>query len=74
MASLMFSIVGIHNHLDTFKGMSNWNTKLVFHHINMQVDPLLIVNDHHLIYIQSKENKFLHIKNQIFEQDQHKHV
>jgi hypothetical protein len=50
-ASLMFSIVGIGTHLDTFKGMSNWNTKLVFHHINMHIDPLLIVNGHHLICI-----------------------
>ncbi len=66
MASLMFSIVGIHTHLDTFKGMWNWNTKVVFHHINMHIDPLLIVNDHHLVYIQSKENRFLHIKNHLF--------
>jgi len=50
-ASLMFSIVGIRTHLDTFKGMSNWNTKLVFHHINMHIDPLLIVNGHRLICI-----------------------
>jgi hypothetical protein len=40
MGSLMFSIFGIYTHLDTIKGMSNWNTKLVFHHINIVVTSL----------------------------------
>jgi hypothetical protein len=35
----------------------------------MHFDPLLIVNGHHLIYTQSKENKFLHNNFCLFQDD-----
>ncbi len=38
-----------------------------FHHINMHIDPLLIIDGHHFICTQSKKNRFLHNKNCLFQ-------
>jgi len=55
------NVVWNYNHFNFLKSEQNWNEPPIFHHTNMNINPLLVINGVHLIY--TYKNKIIFCNN-----------